>query len=525
MNIKRLKDLEKVLSKNGQVMLDRELYDDICKVLNDKGNNTLMTDFYELTMAQTYFNEGKNDEQAYFDVFFRKNPFGGGYTMSGGLDEIIDYIENFHFSSSDIEYLRSLDKFSDDFLDYLKDLEFKGDVYAVPDGTAVFPNEPVLVVKADVITAQLLETALLANFNHSSLVTTAAKRVTNEANDCGRKIPIMEFGARRAKGVPSAIEASRSAFIGGCVGTSNTKAGKKYNIPVLGTMAHAFITENEDEYEAFLSYAKSNPDNCVFLVDTYDTLNSGIPNAIKVANEFLKPNGYLFKGIRIDSGDLAYLSVEARKMLDEAGYKETTICLSNGLNEYSIRDLLKKGACIDSIGAGDNIAAPNEKVGGVYKLVAVEKDDKVIPRIKVSEDSSKTINPGNKRVYRFYDKETGYAVGDVIALAEEKIVKDKYTLVYTEKFGKETGFDNYEVRPLLVPIFRDGELVYDDPSIQDKQVYCQREFETLTADVRDVFEPAKYCVSLSDELRELKEELVSFHQVKKDEGTFQKVKK
>lgn len=525
MNIKKLKDLEKILSKNDQVMLDKELYDDICKVLDDKANNTLMTDFYELTMAQTYFNDGKKDEEAYFDVFFRKNPFGGGYTMSGGLDEIIDYIENFHFSSSDIEYLRSLGKFSDDFLDYLKDLEFKGDIYAVPDGTAVFPNEPVLVVKADVVTAQLLETALLANFNHSSLVTTAAKRVTNEANDCGRKIPIMEFGARRAKGVPSAIEASRSAFIGGCVGTSNTKAGKKYDIPVLGTMAHAFITENEDEYEAFLSYAKSNPDNCVFLVDTYDTLNSGIPNAIRVANEFLKPNGYLFKGIRIDSGDLAYLSTEARKLLDEAGYTDTTICLSNGLNEYSIRDLLKQGACIDSIGAGDNIAAPNEKVGGVYKLVAVEKDGQVMPRIKVSDDSCKTINPGNKRVYRFYDKETGYAMGDVLALAEEKIAKDKYTLVHPMESFNKIIFENYEIRPLLVPIFKNGKLVYDDPTIQDKQVYCQKEFETLPDCVTSIFEPARYCVGLSDELRDLKEELIGLHQVKKDEGTFQKVKK
>lgn len=524
MNINKLKDLEKVLRKHGEIRLDKELYDDICKVLGDKDNNTLMTDFYELTMAQTYFNEGKKDELVYFDVFFRKNPFGGGYTMSGGLDEIIDYIENFHFSESDIDYLKSLDKFSDEFLDYLRDLEFRGDVYAVPDGTAIFPNEPALVVKADVITAQLLETALLANFNHSSLVTTAAKRVTNEAIDDGRRIPIMEFGARRAKGVSSAIEASRSAFIGGCVGTSNTKAGKKYNIPVLGTMAHSFITENEDEYEAFLSYAKSNPDNCVFLVDTYDTLNSGIPNAIRVADEFLKPNGYKFKGIRIDSGDLAYLSVEARKMLDEAGYSETTICLSNGLNEYSIRDLLKQGACIDSIGAGDNIAAPNEKVGGVYKLVAVEKDGKVMPRIKVSEDSCKTINPGNKRVYRFYDKETGYALGDVIALAEEKIAKDKYTLVHTFEVGEKISLENCEVRPLLVPIFKNGELVYKDPSIQDKQVYCQKEFETLVDEVTNIFEPARYCVSLSDELRELKEDLIAFHQVK-NEGSFQKVKK
>ena len=475
-------------------------------------NKTLMTDFYELTMAQTYFNEGKQDEEVYFDIFFRNNPFEGGYTISGGLEETINYIKNFKFDEKDIEYLRGLNTFTDEFLDYLKNLKFTGDIYAVEDGTMVFPNEPVLTVKADLVTAQLLETALLTNFNHGALVTTAAKRITNEA----KNIPVMEFGARRARGMDSAIEASKHAFVGGCVGTSNTYAGMKYDIPVLGTMAHSLITESENEYDAFLKYAKSNPDNCVFLVDTYDTLKSGIPNAIKVANDYLTPNGYKFKGIRIDSGDLAYLSQEARKMLDEAGYPDTKICLSNGLNEYTIRDLLKQDAVIDSIGAGDNIAAPKERVGGVYKLVAVEKDDKIDPRIKVSNDTVKTINPGYKKVYRFYDKETGYALGDVIALSDEIIPDDKYTLVHPTETWKTKELENYNKRELLIPIFKDGELVYDLPDIRERQKYCQKEFETLYPEVRRIRMPHEYYVDLTNRLRELKQELIKLHTKNKD---------
>lgn len=483
-------------------------------------NKTIMTDFYELTMAQTYFEEKKENEEVYFDIFFRKNPFDGGYTISGGLDETIKYIQNFKFGDAEISYLRGLNKFSDEFLDYLENLKFKGDVYAVEDGTIVFPNEPVLTVKADVITAQLLETALLTNFNHGSLVMTSAKRITNEAKDKS----VMEFGARRARGVDSAIEASKCAYIGGCVGTSNTYAGMKYGIPVLGTMAHSLVTEAESEYDAFLGYAKSNPDNCIFLVDTYDTLRSGIPNAIRVANDYLKPNGYKFKGIRIDSGDLAYLSKEARKQLDEAGYEDTTICLSNGLDEYTIKSLIEQGACFDSIGAGDNIAAPKERVGGVYKLVAVEKDEKAMPRIKVSEDSIKTTNPGYKKVYRFYDKDTGFALGDVITLAEEKIAKDKYTLVHPVETWKKTELENYDVRALQVPIFKDGKLVYQDRSIKEKQEYCNREFNTLYPEVTRLEKPHEYYVDLSDKLRELKQELISLYQTDKYEKGKQLVK-
>ena len=484
-------------------------------------NKSIMTDFYELTMAQTYFDSGKKDEEVYFDIFFRTNPFKGGYTLSGGLDEIIDYIKNFKYGEEEIEYLRSLGTFSEEFLDYLSKLEFKGDIFAVPDGTAVFPNEPVITVKADVVTAQLLETALLACFNHGSLVTTAAKRITNEAGD----IPVMEFGARRARGIDSSIEASKDAYIGGCCGTSNTYAGMKYDIPVLGTMAHSLVTEADDEYEAFKKYAESNPDNCVFLVDTYDTLKSGIPNAIKLADEFLTPNGIKFKGIRIDSGDLAYLSKEARKMLDDAGYTDTSICLSNGLNEYTIRDLKNQGACIDSLGVGDNISASKERLGGVYKLVAVNNNGEIIPKIKVSNDSIKTTNPGYKKAYRFYDKDTGYALGDVVVLADEVISKDKYTLVHPVETWKQKELSNYNVRELQVPIFKNGELVYENPSVQDKKKYCEEEFKSLYPEVTRIEKPHGYYVDLSDKLRNLKEELIKLQTKKNIDNTKVKVKK
>lgn len=486
-------------------------------------NKTLMTDLYELTMAQTYFNEGKKDEEVYFDIFFRKNPFEGGYTISAGLDETIDYIKNFKFGEEEIEYLRSLGKFSEEFLNYLKNLKFTGDIYAIPDGTVVFPNEPVLTVKADAVTAQILETALLANFNHGALVTTAAKRITNEAK--GRNVA--EFGLRRARGVDSGCEASKYAYIGGCSSTSNVYAGMKYKIPVSGTHAHSLVCKEEDEYAAFLKYAKSNPKNCLFLVDTYDTLRSGIPNAIKVAKEYLEPNGIPFLGIRIDSGDLAYLSKEARKMLDEAGYKDAKICLSNGLNEYTIRDLIRQGAEFDTLGVGDNIAASKERVGGVYKLVAVEKDGKADPRIKVSNDTIKTINPGFKKTYRFYDKETGYALGDVITLAEEKIPTDKYTLVHPVDTWKKTNLENYEVKELQVPIFKNGELVYQDKTLDEKQQYCQEDFETLYPEITRLDNPHEYYVDLSDELRELKRRLIEEHRktAEETEKGFQKVKK
>ena len=483
-------------------------------------NKTLAMDFYELTMAQTFFMSGKKDEEVYFDLFFRKNPFNGGYTISNGLDEIIEYVKNFKFAEDDIEFLRSLNVFNEDFLEYLKNLTFTGDIYAVPNGTPVFPNEPVLVVKAKKIEAQMIESALLNCFNHGSLVTTAAKRITNEA----KGIPVMEFGLRRAPGLDSAIKASKFGYIGGCVGTSNVAAGKKYGVPLLGTMAHSLVTEADNEYEAFLNYAKANPNNCVFLVDTYNTLQSGTPNGVKVAKDYLVPNGYHMKGVRIDSGDLAYLSKEVRKILDESGLTDATICLSNGLDEYTISELLKQGACVDSIGCGDNIAAPKERVGAVYKLSALIKDGKIIPKIKISNDSIKTTTPGAKKVYRFYDKETGYALGDVVALYDENIPLDKYTLIHPVENWKTTTLTNYEVKELHVPIFKDGELVYEQPTLKETKEYCDKQFETLYPEVKRLSNPHEYYVDLSLKLLNLKKELIKAYTSKNNEKSFQKVK-
>ena len=487
-------------------------------------NKTLMTDYYELTMAKTYFDEGDKDKVMYFDIFFRQNPMNGGYTVAAGIDEIIDYVNNLKFSDEDLEYLRSTGDFNEEFLNYLKDFKFTGNIYAVPDGTPVFPNEPVITVKAKAIEAQILETALLACFNHAALVATAAKRITDEAVIDGKRIPVMEFGARRARGIDSAIEASKYGVMGGCVATSNTYAGKKYDIPVSGTMAHSLVTNSENEYEAFLKYAKANPNNCIFLVDTYDTLRSGIPAAIKVASDYLVPNGYKFKGIRIDSGDLAYLSKEARKLLDEAGFTDTKICLSNGLNEYTIRDLVKEGAKFDSLGVGDNIAASKERLGGVYKLVAVEEQGNLIPKIKVSEDSIKTINPGYKKVYRFYDKKTGYALGDVIALNDEIIPKDKFTLISPTEEWKQTTITNYEVRELQVPIYIDGKQVYENKNIPERKEYLNNEMETLYPEIRRINNPHIYYVDLTKKLLELKKELIKEARGQVEEYGRQKVK-
>ena len=456
-------------------------------------NLTMMTDFYELTMSQAYFKAGKKDEIAVFDAFYRKNPLDGGYGLMGGVDKIIDFIKNIKFTSEDIEYLRSTGQFTEDFLEYLRNFKFTGSIYAVPDGTPIFANEPIVTVKAPIIEAQIIETILLSYLNANIMYTTAARRVVEAAKGIG----IMEFGARRALGPEAAVDASKCAIIAGCVGTSNVLAGLEYNVPVMGTMAHSLVTEADSEYEAFLNYAKAYPNNCVLLVDTYDVLKSGVPNAIKIAKEYLEPNGYKLKGIRIDSGDLAYLSIEAKKMLVEAGLDDVKICLSNGLNERTIKSLILQGAVIDSIGLGDNIVLPDKaRVGCVYKNVAIKHGDDFVSRIKVSNDAAKAITPGFKKVYRFYDRETGYALGDVIALHNEKIPKDKYTLIDPLNEHNTLTIKNYIVRELQQPIFENGELVYNDPILKDKQEYCNNEMKTLYPEVKRLENPHGYYLHL-----------------------------
>lgn len=472
-----------------------------------KINDTLLVDEYELKMSQTYFDAGVKDTVVVFDLFFRRNPFKGGYTISGGLDNIIDYILNFKFDTDDIKYLRNTNNYNEEFLEYLSNLKFTGDIYAIPDGTPVFPNEPVITIKAKVIEAQMIETAILAHFNHASLVTTKAKRITTAAQ--GRTV--MEFGARRARGTSSAYEASKYAIVGGCSGTSNVKTAKDLGINALGTMAHSIITFYNDERKAFLNFAKSNPTNCLFLVDTYDTINSGVPNAIWVADNYLKKNNIPFKGIRIDSGDLAYLSKQARKMLDDAGYKDAGICLSNGLDEYTITSLINQGAEFTMLGVGDNIAASLDRVDGVYKLSAIEENGKLIPRLKVSNDSVKTINPGFKKVYRFYDKNTNYALGDVIALADEVIDKNKYLLINPIDEWKRKTIKNYYVRELQEKIFENGKLVYEMPNVFDRAKYCTKEMETIYPEVKRLENPHVYIVDLSEKLLKVKKELIKEH--------------
>ena len=470
----------------------------------EKLNMTMLCDFYELTMANGYFQTEYKDRITYFDAFFRNVPDKGGFAIAAGLEQLIDYIENLHFTEEDIAYLRGRKLFSEEFLEYLRDFRFTGDIYAVPEGTPVFPREPMVVVRAPAIEAQLIETFTLLTINHQSLIATKANRIVRAAH--GKAI--MEFGSRRAQGTAAAIDGARAAYIAGCVGTACTISDQLYGTPALGTMAHAWVQMFDSEYEAFKTYCELYPTNATLLVDTYNTLKSGIPNAIRVFNEVLRPKGITKCGIRLDSGDIAYLSREARKMLDAAGWETCAITVSNSLDEYLIRDLWLQDAKIDAFGVGERlITARSEPVfGGVYKLVAVEeKDGTITPKIKISENVGKITNPHFKKVYRFYGRDTGKAIADYMCVYDET-VDDSGTLEIfdPEAIWKRKTVYDFEARELLVPIFLGGKLVYKRPSLEEIRKYCAEQVDTLWDEVKRFDNPHNYYVDLSQKLYDIK---------------------
>ena len=477
--------------------------------MDNKLNLTMLTDFYELTMADGYFETGMAEDIAYFDMFFRKVPDGGGFAIMAGLEQTIDYLKNLKFTEEDIEYLRSKNMFCEEFLDYLRKFEFKCDVWAVPEGTPIFPHEPIVTVRGPVMQAQFIETMVLLTINHQSLIATKANRIVRAAK--GR--PVMEFGTRRAHGAEAAIFGARAAYIGGCAGTACTIADRDYGIKALGTMAHSWVQMFPDEYTAFKKYAEIYPQNCTLLVDTYNVLKSGVPAAIRVFKE-MKPETM---GIRIDSGDVTYLTKKARKMLDDAGLKDCKIVVSNSLDEYIIRDVLLEGACIDSFGVGERlITAKSEPVyGGVYKLAALETNGELIPKIKISENIEKITNPGFKGLFRLYDKTTGKARGDVITVAGETIPEqDEYVIFDPKAVWKKTKVTNYTVRNLQVPIFKEGKCVYESPSIEEIKDYCKEQIDTLWDETLRFENPQTYYVDLSQKLWDMKHRLLEEHSEK-----------
>lgn len=474
-------------------------------------NLTLLTDLYELTMMQGYF-KNHTDEIVVFDVFFRKNPSESGYSIACGLEQVIEYIKELQFSYEDIEYLRSLNLFEEDFLNYLSSFHFTGNIYAIPEGTVVFPREPLVKVEAPIMEAQLVETAILNIINHQSLIATKASRVVYAAKGDG----VMEFGLRRAQGPDAGILGARAAVIGGCIGTSNVLPGKLWNVPLKGTHAHSWIMSFPDEYTAFMNYAKLYPDMCILLVDTYDTLRSGVPNAIEVFKE-MKSLGYKlpFYGIRLDSGDLAYLSKVARRMLDEAGFEDAVISASSDLDEYLITSLKSQGARITSWGVGTNLITSSDcpSFGGVYKLVAVKnkETDEFIPKIKVSENTEKITNPGNKTVFRIYDKATGKIKADLIALADEEFSSENDLRLFDPvATWKETILkaNTYEIKEILVPIFKNGVCIYRSPEVMEIKEQCQKELDTLWDETRRLVNPQEVYVDLSDKLFVMKKTLL-----------------
>ena len=470
----------------------------------DKLNMTMLCDFYELTMSNGYFRNGMRDRVCYFDVFYRNVPDGGGFAIAAGLEQVIDYIRDLHFSEEDIAYLRGRGIFDEDFLAYLRDFRFTGDIFAVPEGTPIFPREPILTVRAPAIEAQLVETYILLILNHQSLIATKANRVVRAAQ--GRTV--LEFGSRRAQGAQGAILGARAAYIGGCHGTACTISDQLYGVPAGGTMAHSWVQMFDSEYEAFKTYCELYPNNAVLLVDTYNTLKSGVPNAIRVFNEVLKPLGIEKCGIRLDSGDMTYLTKKARKMLDDAGWTQCRISVSNSLDEYIIQDILQQGAQIDMFGVGERlITARSEPVfGGVYKLVAVEHDDGTVePKIKISENVGKITNPHFKKLYRFYGNDTGKAIADYLCVHDEVVDDSKDLRIFDpEATWKQKTVYNFTAKELQVPIFKNGELVYKMPTLDEIRDYCRAQVDTLWAEVKRFDNPHTYYVDLSQKLWDIK---------------------
>ena len=479
-------------------------------------NLTLLTDFYELTMMQGYFREQQANETVIFDAFYRVNPCGNGYAICAGLEQVIEYIENLHFDKEDIDYLRSTGMFDEDFLDYLSSFKFSGDIYAIPEGSVVFPREPLIKVVAPIMEAQLVETAILNIINHQSLIATKTARVVYAAQGDG----IMEFGLRRAQGPDAGIYGARAAMIAGCIGTSNVLAGQMFDVPVKGTHAHSWIMSFPDELTAFRAYANLYPSACILLVDTYDTLKSGVPNAIKVFTEMREAGIPLtFYGIRLDSGDLAYLSKEAKKMLDAAVFSDAVISASNDLDEYLIDSLKMQGAAINSWGVGTNMITAKDcpSFGGVYKLAAVKDKDsgEFIPKIKLSENAEKITNPGNKTIYRIYQKDTGKIIADLICLTEERYdAKNSLLLFDPVETWKKTHLapNSYALREMMVPVFKEGKCIYHSPKVMDIQAYCKDELNTLWDESRRLINPHEVHVDLSHKLWHMKNQLLdSYH--------------
>ena len=478
----------------------------------DRQNLTLLTDLYELTMMQGYYKNKNQNETVIFDAFFRNNSFGGGYSIMAGLEQVINYVKELHFSDEDINYLRSVGIFSEDFLDYLHEFKFTGDIYSIPEGTIVLPREPLVKVIAPIMQAQLMETAILNIINHQCLIATKAARICYAARGDG----IMEFGLRRAQGPDAGTYGARAAVIGGCVGTSNVLCGQLFDIPVKGTHAHSWIMSFPDEYSAFKSYAELYPDACILLADTYDTLKSGVPNAIRVFSEMrdsgIKLKGY---GIRLDSGDLAYISKEARKMLDAAGFPDAIISASNDLDEYLIDSLKTQGAAITSWGVGTNLitAKDNPSFGGVYKLAAVKgSNGNFIPKIKLSENTEKITNPGNKKIYRVYEKESGKIKADLICLESENFSENEPLLLFDplEPWKKtKLAPGTFTLRQLMTPIFKNGECCYESPKVMDIRSYCQKEQDTIWQESRRLINPHQIYVDLSQKLYDSKISLLN----------------